>query len=343
MKKILILLLTVVLVLSLSACGDNDGGTEQKVWKYAHTGRNGDELDQYADLVKQYIEEEFDNVTVELFGAEQLGNDEQRMELVLGGGIEFAQVYSLALANIVPEAQVFTIAYALPEDNEQLSYIFREGEAVSYINDLVSDKGLEILDWYPETFSNFTSNKKLGRLEDFNGQTIRAMNNFIDIANVRAFGASPTTITYSEIYSALQLGTADGQTNPLTIINSNNFFEVQKYLLLSNHQCVQDVVITNSGFYNGLTDEEKEKLSNAFMKVNTAALANRTQIADDALEQIKERKPDLEIIDVSEETKAEWKEIVGAAPRKAFVDEIGESGQKVLDLLDSDIERSKGE
>ena len=79
------------------------------------------------------------------------------------------------------------------------------------------------------------------------------------------------------------------------------------------------------------------------MKVNTAALANRTQIADDSLEQIKERKPDLEIIDVSEETKAEWKEIVGAAPRKAFVDEIGESGQEVLDLFDSDIERSKGE
>lgn len=340
MKKVLVLLLITALVFTLSACVGNEKETGKVVWKYAHTGRNGDELDQYADLVKKYIEEEFDNVTMELYGAEQLGNDEQRMELVLGGGCEFAQFYSLALANIVPEAQVFTIAYSLPENNDQLSYIFREGKAVKYINNLVSAKGLEILDWYPETFSCYTSNKKLGTLEDFKGQTIRAMNNFVDIANVKGFGASPTTITYSEVYSALQLGTADGQSNPLTIINSNNFYEVQKYLLLSNHECVQDVVITNSDFLKGLSDEEKVKLVNAFAKINTEALANRTQIANDSLTIIKEKKPDMEIIEVSDQTKAEWKKTAGAVPRKAFVNEIGESGQKVLDFLDADIAAS---
>lgn len=344
-KKSLIVaaaLLIVLAAFSLSACGGNgtegaDAEGEKVVWKYAHTGRNGDELDQYAQLFKKYVEEEFENVTVELYPADQLGNEVQRMEQVEGGSCEFAQVYSLALATIVPEAQAFTINYALPFDNDELSYIFREGEAVKYVNSLVEEKGLQVMDWYPESFSCYTSNKKIGELKDFKGQNIRCMDNFVDIANVKGTGATPITLDYSEVYSGLQLGTIDGQQNPIPIIESNNFYEVQKYLVVSNHECVQDVVITNTEFYNSLSDEEKEKLKNVFDKLSKDALAQRTKLNEESLERIKE-KGTIEIIELSEEDIEEWKAAISDSPREAFVKEVGESGQKVLDLLDGDIE-----
>ncbi len=333
-------LLLMCLTVSLCSCGSGDNPPaegEKVVWKYAHTGRNGDELDQYAQLFKKYVEETFENVTVELYPADQLGNEVQRMEQVEGGGCEFAQVYSLALATIVPEAQAFTINFALPEDNDALSYIFREGEAVKYVNGLVEDKGLKVLDWYPESFSCYTSNEKLGALGDFKGQKIRCMDNFVDIANVKGTGATPITLDYAEVYSGLQLGTIDGQQNPIPIIESNNFYEVQKYLVLSNHECVQDVVITNTKFYKNLSDEDKEKLQKVFDRISKEALAQRTKTTEESLARIKE-KSDIKIVELSESDLEEWKKAISGTPREAFVKEVGEAGQKVLDLLDKDLE-----
>ena len=275
-------------------------------------------------------------VTVELYGADQLGNENQRMEQVQGGSCEFAQVYSLALATIVPEAQAFTINYALPTDPEALAKVFREGEAVKYINDKVEEKGMKVLDWYAEDFSCYTSNKDISSLDKFKGQNIRCMDNFVDIANVNATGANATTLDYSEVYSGLQLGTVDGQQNPIAIIESNKFYEVQKYLVLSNHECVQDVVITNTEFYNSLSAEDQEKLARVFEKVSDNAAKVKAETTANALQRIKDSS-DIKIIELTDEERAAWASKISDGPRNAFIKQIGDSAKKVLELLDKDI------
>ncbi len=345
-KKSLVLILICMLITALCACGGSSGDSgsaegENVVWKYAHTGRNGDELDQYANAFKKYVEEEFDNVTVELYGADQLGNENQRMEQVQGGSCEFAQVYSLALATVVPEAQAFTINYALPTDPDELATVFREGEAVKYVNDKVEEKGMKILDWYAEDFSCYTSNKDISSLDKFKGQNIRCMDNIVDIANVEATGANANTLDYSEVYSGLQLGTVDGQQNPIAIIESNKFYEVQKYLVLSNHECVQDVVITNTDFYNSLSAEDQEKLARVFEKVSGDAAAVKAETTANALQKIKDSS-DIAIIELTDEERAAWADKISEGPRKAFIKQVGESAKKVLELLDKDIAAAAG-
>ena len=126
----------------------------------------------------------------------------------------------------------------------------------------------------------------------------------MDIANVEGLNASPQTLDYSEVYSGLQLGTAEGQMNPLAIIQANKYYEVQKYLLLSYHECVQDVVIANPDFINKMSKSDQKKLQEVFDKVSKEAIANRAKNDAAAMEAIKKAKPDLKIVDMTDAQRA---------------------------------------
>ena len=353
-KKLLVVLLTAVLAIAFTACGGSGssgggsaaGGGEgtsiadlgDVTWTYAHTGRNGDELDQYAELLKKYMEEAFPNVTLELSGSAKLGSDPERMELVREDGVEFAQFSSLEFGAAVPAADALGIAYILPQDPEKLSHVVTEGEAVNYINSILEEQGYIAMDWYPESYSCISSNKELtADLSSLKGQKIRAMNTSIDIANVKGLGASPQALDYGEIYTGLQLGTVDGQMNPLPIIEANKFYEVQKYILLSYHECVLDVTCVSPSLWASFTEEDQAKIKEVFAKVNQEAVANRAASNEKSLKAIQEGNPDITIVDMTDEQRAEWAKTVGEEAKKQYLENTGEEeGQKVLDMLAAD-------
>ena len=354
MKKLVVVLLTLLLALSFTACGGSDssgggsaaGGDEgggiaamgDVTWTYAHTGRNGDELDQYAELLKKYMEEAFPNVTLELSNAAKLGTDPERKELVHEDGVEFAQFSSLEFAAAVPAAEALGIAYILPQDDEKLSHLITEGEAIKYINSLLEEQGYIAMDWYPESYNCLTSNKELTPdMSCLKGQKIRAMNTSIDVANVKGLGASPQALDYGEIYTGLQLGTVDGPMTALPIIEANKFDEVQKYLLLSYHECVLDVACVSPALWASFTDEDKAKMKDVFAKVNAEAIGNRAANNAKSLDAIKAGNPDMKIIEMSDEQIAEWAKTAGNEAKKQYLQDAGEEiGQKVLDLLEKD-------
>jgi len=342
MKKLTAVLLILTLALGLSACGGggdtkSDTGKETKrVWKFAHAGTNGDALDAYANYFKQRVEEEFDDVTVDLYPGEQLGNDDARFELCSTGGTEFAMVATCFIGNVLPEAQVFGLSFMVPEDKDAAHKVFTEGQAVKKLDEKLGGVGLKAMDWYYEDYSCWTSNKPIRKLADLKGQKIRTMNSPIDIANVEATGANATPITFSEVYSALQLGTVDGQQNPIDIISSMKFYEVQKYLTLSRHENVVDVILANKTFLEGLPEEDQAKLEDIFKDVNEFANTNREKKTEESLQAI-EASGKTEIIELSDADRAEIA-ATASYPRKVFVDMVGPSGQEILDLLLTDIE-----
>lgn len=343
MKKLTPMFLILTLVLGLGACGGGgqnedgqSGGEAARVWKFAHAGANGDALDSYANYFKQRVEEEFDDVTIELYPAEQLGNDDERFELCSRGSTEFAMVATCFIGNVLPEAQVFGLSFMVPEDPEVAAKVFSDGQAVKWFDDKLGSTGLKAMDWYYEDFSCWTSNKPIRNLADLKGQKIRCMNSSIDIANVDATGANATPITFAEVYSALQLGTVNGQQNPIDIIYSMKFYEVQKYLTLSKHENVVDVILANKTFFENLPEEDQAKLEAIFKEVNTFANENRQKKTDECLQAIIESGK-TEIIELSEADRAEIA-ATASYPREVFVNMTGASGQEILDLLLADIE-----
>lgn len=342
-KKMMAYGIGLSMIIGLTGCGDGAGSTgtastvssgKKTVWKYATAGYPGDSLDAYALELERQIEDAFPDVDFQVYGSEQLGDDDARLELLQSGGVEFAQVAAPFIGNVLPEAQVFALAFVFPDDSKLTAKILHEGKAVEKLDQLMIDQGIQPLDWYNEDFSCWSCNKKIEKLEDMKGLKIRVMNSDTDINNVKAMGANPTPLSYSEVYSALQLNQVDGQQNPLMVIYNNKYYEVQDYVTLSNHEVVCDLATCSTSFWNSLSEEDQNKLKDIFASVNEYAIDNQAEQSEKALQGIKDSG--TEIVEISDDERARFKEAAQSS-YDAFEKNVGDSGKEILDLLQQDV------
>src|SRR5699024_1390026 len=132
------------------------------------------------------------------------------------------------------------------------------------ILDGMENIGLKGLTFWENGFRSFTNNDKPVRTpEDVKGMKIRTMENEIHLEAWRAFGANPTPMAFTEVFTALQQGTIDGQENPLGIIDANKFQEVQDYVSLTEHVYTPYIVTMNLEKYNSLSDDQKAAIDKA--------------------------------------------------------------------------------
>ena len=122
---------------------------------------------------------------------------------------------------------------------------------------------MHVASWMTMGFRETTSNKPIHSLADFNGLRIRTQSNEIHQAIFNALGASATIINFSELYTAMEQGTVDAQENPYVNINSNAYYEVQDYLVETNHVFQLAALLVSDSTYNKLTDEQKEWVDQA--------------------------------------------------------------------------------
>ena len=160
------------------------------------------------------------------------------------------------------------------------------------------------------------------------------MNSDTDINNVKAMGANPTPLSYSEVYSALQLNQVDGQQNPLTVIYNNKYYEVQDYVTLSKHEVVCDLAACSTDFWSSLTEEEQSKLNEIFASVNDYAIAAQAEQSEKALQGIKDSG--TEVVEITDEARAKFKDAAQAS-YDAFKKSVGTTGTEILELLQNDV------
>ena len=117
--------------------------------------------------------------------------------------------------------------------------------------------------WLTMGFRETTSNKPIKSIADFKGLKIRTQSNEVHQAIFKALGAAPTVISFSELYTAMEQGTVDAQENPYVNIANNAYFEVQKYLIETNHVFQLAALLISESKYNSLSDEEKKWIDEA--------------------------------------------------------------------------------
>ncbi len=213
----------------------------------------GKGADYFAKLV---AEKSNGDIEVKVFPSSQLGGQKDLVESMVYGGVDMALVGTAVLGQFQPQISIFDLPF-LFEDRE---HAYKSLDTVGMeIGKALENRGIKLLGYMENGIRHLTNNtKEVLTPADMADLKIRVMNNKVYIEMMKALGASPTPISFGELYSAMQQGTVDGQENPSAHIWTKRFFEVQKYASLTAHSYSPEPVIMSMMSWNRLNDKQKE-------------------------------------------------------------------------------------
>jgi tripartite ATP-independent transporter DctP family solute receptor len=223
-------------------------------------------------------------IKVQLFLNGALGSDQATLSAVKGGTVEMAVMNSGILASEVKALEVFDFPFMF--NNEKEADAIVDGPIGQKMHAALADKGIIGLSYWELGFRNITTGKKtITKVEDIAGLKLRVIPNAINVDWVKALGANPTPLPFTEVYAALEQGAIDGQENPIAVIAANKFWEVQKNVVLTNHQYNPQSVIFSKKVWDSLSaterkiiDDSADEAVKAQREANRAALNNNIEL-----------------------------------------------------------------
>lgn len=272
MKKIIINSIIFVAVLTLSACNGSDenteatGSNEESVEITLGTtgAEHGHPFTEASMKFKEIVEENSDGeITVDVYPNSQLGGDRELSESVLSGTVDMAVITGDgAIANWIPESQIFTIPYFI--DGKENSRELLDADLGDFLTQRAEEEGFKNLGFWELGLRHLTNDvRPINEPEDFEGIKFRVMEAPVWIEFMETVGAIPTPLAFDEVYSSLDQGVVDGQINPPLSILSNGFEEVQDYLTLDAQSLTPGWVVYNPNNWEQLSDEQKSIIESA--------------------------------------------------------------------------------
>ncbi|WP_050419778.1 TRAP transporter substrate-binding protein [Bradyrhizobium tropiciagri] len=209
---------------------------------------------------------------LQVFPNNQLGSDTDVLSQVRSGGVEFFTLSGLILATLVPAASINGIGFAFPD--YPTVWKAMDGDLGAYVRGEIKKAGLEVMDkiWDNGFRQTTSSTKPINGPDDLKGFKIRVPVSPLWTSMFKAFDASPASINFSEVYSALQTKIVEGQENPLALISTAKLYEVQKYCSLTNHMWDGFWFLMNRRAWAALPDDIKTIVAK---HVNAAAVKER--------------------------------------------------------------------
>ena len=309
---------------------------QAETWKFSLEEVDGSVQDAFAEKLQELVAEKSGgDIEVQIYPYGTLGTSGDVTELVQTGALQITNASPGHLGSVVSEMQVFSIPYLLSQDEDVNKEVLESSEVIyGDLGDELRKQGLELMTMYPEGAMVWTGNKKITKPEDFDNFKMRTMTSPLLVEAYQAFGANPTPMPYGEVYGALQLGTIDGQVNPVFAIQEMKFYEVQDYMIWAGQQEFTTSVVVGQNWYNGLSDEKQTILDDSIDEATDYIFERQKEYNKERLEIIKENS-DIEMIHLSEEQRAAFRERAQQV-REKFVEMTGESGKKILEGLSAE-------
>lgn len=260
------------------------------VIKFSHVVAPDTPKGKGADKFKQLVEERSKGrVKVEVYPNSQLYKDKEELEALQLGSV---QMLAPSLAKFGPlgvkEFEVFDLPYIF-KDDAAFRAVTHGKVGVDLFAKLES-KGIKGLAYWDNGFHIMSANKPLHNVADFKGLKMRIQSSKVLDAQMRALGAIPQVMAFSELYQALQSGVVDGTEGTPSNFYTQKVFEVQKHMTLSNHGHLAYAVIINKKFYDGLPADIHAILDSAVKDATIYANAIAASENTNALEKIKASK-----------------------------------------------------
>ncbi len=329
-------LVSLVLWSGLTACGVRPGtgdGHAEEIWRFAIEETQGSVQDAYAQRFRELVEERTDGaVRVKVYPYGTLGTSDQITEQLHAGTIQFAMASPGHLGKIIPEVQVFLLHFVFSDDEEVDNRVLRNPELLSTFDRLYEEKGLKLLSFFSEGWMVWTANHPIRRPEDFQGVKFRTMTSPLLLEAYDAYGASPTPLPYSEVYSGLQLSMIDGQVNPVFAIEEMSFYEVSETLIFPGHALFVTSAVTGEKFFDGLTPERQEMVRGVVADLQDEIFEVQRKFNRERLKTMQERNPDVRIVRLTEAERERFRR-ASLPVRETFVEMAGREGEEVLGLL----------
>ncbi|MFC0269537.1 TRAP transporter substrate-binding protein DctP [Kushneria aurantia] len=303
-------------------------------WRFGLEETEGSVQYEYAQAFKQLIEEKSGgDVTVEILPYGVWGSSYSALYDAIQGGSIPLSFGSGFLGGTVPESQLMNLNYVMPNDQLETTEIlnsdaFMKSDAWQQS---FRDRDLVPLAALPEGYQVWTANKAIHTPADMQGLQIRVMDNSLLRATYEAYGASPITIAYGELYSALQQGQAEGNIQPVWAHENMGFYEVQDYMIFAEQSQFIANLIANQEWYEGLSDEQQQMLESTIDEMVQKGHDIQTNLNEERLNTI-EQNSDIQIIRLDEEERNQFREL--ARPiRDTFVEMVGERGGEALNIV----------
>jgi TRAP-type transport system periplasmic protein len=199
---------------------------------------------------------------VRAVGAAALGPDVQMQQALVGGAQEMMVGSTATLVGIAKEMALWDTPFLFSSAQEADAIL--DGPIGQKVMASLQEKGLVGLAYWENGFRNLTNSKRpVQKLEDLDGIKLRVMQNNVYLDSFKTLGANAVPMPFSELFSALETKTVDGQENPFNTILSSKFYEVQKYLSVTNHVYSPWIVLVSKKWWDGLNKEEQRVLLEA--------------------------------------------------------------------------------
>lgn len=226
--------------------------------KFGHVGKPGSLFEASVnEFAKCSNEALAGKAEVQTFGSSQLGKDKELLQKLKLGQITFS-LPSSVMSSVADEFGVFEMPYII-KDREHMKRV--QAELGDTFQKAAQTKGYRILGYFENGFRHITNNKRaINKPEDLAGVKLRTPKGAWRVKMFKLYGANPTPMAFSEVFTALQTGVIDGQENPYAQIASAKFQEVQKYLSITGHVYTPAYILVSDKNYAKLPDDVRAGL-----------------------------------------------------------------------------------
>lgn len=331
MKKFLALLLAVLMIASLAACSggsDTSGDTAQsgdgsaeydKITLTMAVNGTDTQIDtRVANYFKELVEEETQgSVVIEVYPNDQLagGNATKGIEMIADGSTDLAAYATSVLSVLDERLSIGTIPWMFNNYTEARETIDAGG--LAYYDSVLQEQGITAIGSFHNGFRQLTNSKHaVTAPEDLKGLKIRVPGSEVYMNFFKAFGADPVAMNWSEVFTALQQGTIDGQENGVSITSTSGVVEVQKYMTIWNYTYENDLFLANSTLWNSLSESTRAMLTE---KAVEACNWGRDQVEAEQDTLIAEfEEQGMEVTILTPEQLAPFQEVVSGLRRNFF-------------------------
>ena len=267
---------------------------------------------------------------VNLFPGGVLGGDQANVSALQGGTLEIVSLNSGILASQAKEFGIYDFPFMFATPKEADAVV--DGPFGRMMHARLESKGIVGLAYWELGFRQLTNSRRpINKVDDIAGLKLRVIPNAINVDWVKALGANPTPLAFPEVYAALDQKAIDGQENPLTVINANKFYEVQKHVALTNHQYNPQSVIFSKKVWDTLPEGNRKILNDAAHEAAQFQRQASREAAGAALDNLKKNGMQVTELSGAELAKfrdkmkpvlAKHSEVVGADVVKALEAEL---------------------
>lgn len=262
---------------------------KQVVMKFSHVvspeTTKGKAIQYFADLVEKYTN---GRAKVQVFPSGQLYGDKEEVEAIMAGNVELIAPACLKLVTLEPGYNIWSLLFLFP-DNETMRKFVEDPQGWGRVSRKFEEsKGLLELGFLPSgQLQWFNTKRPINAPEDLKGLKMRTIGGAVVNEQMTALGGSSVTLPFGEVYNALQLGTVDGGETNIGNIYTMKFYEVTKYLTLSNHASGGYPILINKKFYDKLAPDIQDALKRAGKEAQQYAFEIDAKTDKEMLEKIK--------------------------------------------------------